>query len=96
MRLAYLVQICQPPHLKRVSQSQISLKKSKATATCLMLIVGKAEMERKGSVTEKNSPQKGEFYILCNFKFTQCQKPILILFIITSCEPIKPLVKEEV
>ena len=36
---------------------------SKATATCLMLIVEKAEMERKGSITEKNYLQRGKFYI---------------------------------
>ena len=69
---------------------------SKATATCLMLIVEKAEMERKGSITEKNYLQRGKFYIFCYSKITQSQKPSLILFIFTSCEPIKPLVKEEV
>ena len=55
------MQTCQHPHLKRVSRSR--LKMSKATATCLMLIVEKAEMERKGSITEKNYLQRGKFYI---------------------------------
>ena len=74
MKLEFPVPMCQARPQRRVSLSHTSPKRCKATATSLMLIEGKVEMEGEVSITEKNSLQKGEFHFLVFLVFHDIPK----------------------